>query len=282
MQIRIIPAAEVHRKILEAIGAISFAPDSAVTDMLLKAVEVEQDETRKDVLSSMLTNIHLARENKIPLCQDTGTLVVFAYIGNRVVIDGAPLQVIINQALAEATAHLYLRASILIDPLFNRVNSGNNCHAVLHLNIVDGDELTLMIAQKGGGAENMSRLKMFSPDASPEEIEQFVMETVTLAGAKACPPLVIGIGIGGNFEVCAKLAKQALFSPISKEKETTYSAWETRIQDTINKSGIGVQGMGGQLTALAVNILCAPCHIASLPVAVNLQCHAHRHITIRM
>ncbi|MCK9310208.1 MAG: fumarate hydratase, partial [Candidatus Cloacimonetes bacterium] len=173
----------------------------------------------------------------------------------------------------------YLRASVLTDPLLNRVNSGNNCPAIVHTKIVAGEKLHLHIAQKGGGAENMSRLKMFNPSACPCDVVDYAVETVFLAGSKACPPLIVGIGIGGNFEQCALLAKEALFDNLdARNPEPVYEKLEEDILAAINLTGIGAQGMGGKLTALAVHIKTAPCHIASLPVAVNLQCHSHRHL----
>ncbi len=283
MTVRMISASEVRDKVIDAIEQITYRPDPAVTSTFKEELSTEKDETRRDVLCALIDNAKLASEQNIPLCQDTGTLVVFASIGNRVIIDGAPLQDIINEALAMAAKKLYLRASMVRDPILERINTGNACPAVLHIEQKDGDDIILLIAQKGGGAENMSRLTMLSPAAGFEDVLKFTVDTVVNAGAKACPPLVIGIGLGGNFEMCAQLAKRALFQPIlSKAESNPYSMWEHRILEAVNATNIGAQGMGGPLTAVAVNILSAPCHIASLPLAVNLQCHAHRHVEIRI
>jgi fumarate hydratase subunit alpha len=183
--------------------------------------------------------------------------------------------------MAIAQKKFFLRASLLSDPLFARNNTGNNTPVTLHLSQVPGDQLKLLMAQKGGGAENMSRLKMFNPSANDQDIAEFVVETVKRAGAKACPPLVVGLGIGGNFETCALLANRALFDPLNSPNPAEfYARMEQELLEKINATEIGAQGMGGVSTCLAVKIRTAECHIASLPVAVNLQCHAHRHIEI--
>jgi fumarate hydratase subunit alpha len=281
LAIRIISSEEVEKKLIEAIGHITYNPDPAIQQSLQQTCDKEVNTLTQDVLNSIVTNIDLSRQNSIPLCQDTGSLVVFAELGNELVIKGKPLEQIINIAFAKATKKFYLRASTVVDPLFNRTNIERNCPAIVHIRIVTGSRLLLKIAQKGGGAENMSRLKMFYPGSCPQEIIGFVVETVKLAGAKACPPLIIGIGMGGNFEKCAILAKEALLKPLFESNiESCYAEMEAAILNAVNETKIGAQGMGGSLTALAVHIQVAPCHIASLPVAVNLQCHAHRHIEV--
>lgn len=283
MEIRTISASEVESKLIEAIRHITFNPDPGILPAIQDALEQETNPLTRDVLISIISNIDLAKQDSVPLCQDTGTLVVFAEVGNRLVIGGQPLDMIINHALEISTANYYLRASIVSDPLFNRVNSGNNCPAIVHTRIVEGSGLRISIAQKGGGAENMSRIRMFNPGASTKDISEFVVETVLLAGAKACPPLVIGVGIGGNFEACAILAKEALFVPLTEANpDLNYARLETEILKAVNDTMIGAQGMGGNITAIRVSIKAAPCHIASLPVAVNIQCHSHRHITIEL
>ncbi|PKN72829.1 MAG: fumarate hydratase [Candidatus Cloacimonetes bacterium HGW-Cloacimonetes-3] len=281
MKLRTISASEVESKLVEAIGHITFNPDPDILPALQHAYVQETSPLTKDVLNSIITNVDLAGRNSVPLCQDTGSLVVFAEAGNELIIDGEPLESIINHALEICTEKYYLRASIVTDPLFNRDNSGNNSPAIVHIRIVEGNGLRIRIAQKGGGAENMSRLKMFNPGASPADITEFVVESVQLAGAKACPPLIIGVGIGGNFEQCALLAKEALFTPLTEtHPNELYANLEKEILKAVNETMIGAQGMGGSITALKVSIKEAPCHIASLPVAVNIQCHSHRHITI--
>lgn len=281
MAYRYISSQEIETRLVAAIGEITYHPDPAVKPALSIAYELEPEDLPRDVLSSIITNIEIAPNDHIPLCQDTGTFVVFARVGKELIIEGPPLPEIVNSGLIKATKQYYLRCSILSDPLYDRVNTGNNAPAILHISIVEGNSLTLKIAQKGGGAENKSRLKMFNPSATDEDIIQFAVETVILAGAQACPPLILGIGIGGNFETCAILAKKALLSPMEAINiNPLYAKLENRILRVVNQTDIGAQGMGGTCTALAVHIATAPCHIASLPVAINLQCHAHRHCEI--
>ncbi len=281
MPLRIIKADLIESELIKAIGSITFEPDPDILPTLLRCQKEETSELAKDVLNCLVENVHCAKEDSIPLCQDTGTLVVFIQLGSNVHIEGASLNKIVNMALEKAYEKYYLRASQVIDPLYKRINTANNTPAIIHLRLTEGDQIRILIGQKGGGAENMSRLKMFPPSASEDDIVAYVLETVQLAGSKACPPLVVGIGIGGNFESCALLAKEALFQPLQHPNpHPEYNMLEQRILKVINESGIGPQGMGGHTTALAVHILTAPCHIASLPVAVNLQCHAHRHTEI--
>ncbi len=281
MSVRTLFSKEIIPLIVQEIGKITCQLDTDVENSLQRMREVEKSELSRDVLDILVENASLARTEKIPLCQDTGTLVVFASMGKDLYLADLTLQEILDEAMQIAQQEYYLRASMVKDPIYQRKNTLNNCPVILHLEMIPGDRLTLCIAQKGGGAENMSRLQMFSPSADENEIINFVVETVKRAGSKACPPLIIGIGIGGNFETCALLAKRAIFDPLTKENEhPNYAELEKRILSAVNDTGIGVQGMGGEGTALAVKIRTSPCHLASLPVAVNLQCHAHRHTEI--
>lgn len=281
MSLRFITGAEIADKLYAAIGEITFQPDPALPESLDIAQSKETLELPRDILSTLKLNLEIAKSDRIPICQDTGLLVVFAELGNELVIEGPPLPDIINNTLSIASKDFYLRASTVSDPLFWRINSGSNLPAMVHVRIVKGDKLTLKIAQKGGGAENMSRICMFNPSSTEQDIINFVLETVHIAGGKACPPLVLGIGIGGDFEMCAVMAKEALLQPLNTHNTTQeYASMEAKILTAVNNTGIGAQGMGGVSTALAVHILTAPCHIASMPVAVNVQCHAHRHCEI--
>jgi fumarate hydratase subunit alpha len=281
MPYRYVSHETIASELATAIKYITFNPDPDLPAKLKLALNNESNPLSREILNCMLQNIELSPAREIPLCQDTGTLVVFAEIGNQCIIEGLPLPEIINETLKKVSAELYLRPSILQDPLFRRENTGNNAPAIVHLSLVEGDKIRLQIAQKGGGAENMSRLKMFTPSANAAEIMNFAVETVVLAKGNACPPVIIGIGIGGNFETCALLAKKAILQPLYNNNPIEeYALLEKDILNRVNETGIGVQGMGGKTTALAVHILTAPCHIASLPVAVNLQCHSHRHIEI--
>jgi fumarate hydratase subunit alpha len=283
MDIRIIDEQLIHNAVHEAIKYLSYHPDPAIKSILQISLANESNDLRIDVLDSLIQNIELSPRISIPLCQDTGTLVVFVELGNYCIIKDKPIDAIINDALIEASADLYLRASIVYDPLFNRSNTNNNYPAIVHTRIVEGDKLRLKLAQKGGGAENMSCIRMMLPTSTEQDVIDFVVETVKQAGAKACPPVILGVGIGGNFEQCALMAKEALLNPIGTiNSDAKYAKLENSILTAINSTGIGAQGMGGDLTALSVHIKQAPCHIASLPVAVNIQCHAHRHIEIEL
>ena len=280
---RIVSAATIEAAIIEAIGQISYCPDPGIKPALQRALKEEHEPLAIDVLNTILENLSAAEEDKIPLCQDTGSLVVFAEIGNEVVIEGETLDEIVNNALIQATQKYGLRRSILNDPLYNRQNSENNAPAIIHVHLTKNAKIRMVLAQKGGGAENMSQLKMMNPSATEDDIISFVVRTVIEAGGRACPPLVIGVGIGGNFEDVALLAKRALMRPLGEPNpDPRYAELEHKILIAVNETGVGAQGLGGKCTALGLQIEVAPCHIASLPVAVNLQCHAHRHIEIEI
>jgi fumarate hydratase subunit alpha len=276
---RIIPREQIYQAIFDAIIHITYHNDPAVIDLIDKARQIETDERVADVLGAISLNNEISPIDHIPLCQDTGTTIVIADLGRDVLISSGTLQEIADEAAAAAAKHCPLRASIVTEPLFDRKNTGTNSPAILHINQVPGDQLRMRIAQKGGGAENMSFHLMLSPTISPDDLEDLLVQRILATGSRACPPLVIGIGLGANFERCAYLAKAALFEQL-KNPEPRYAKLGESILQRINQSGTGAQGMGGNLTALAVHILFEPCHIASLPVAVNLQCHDHRHLEI--
>lgn len=247
---------------------------------LQQAARTEQTDIARSTLQKILDNAAIARNEKIPICQDTGTVIVFADIGQDAHIGGGDLTETINRAVHDA--YQTLRASIVADPL-RRTNTKDNTPAVIHTQIVPGDKLTLTALAKGGGAENKSQLKMFVPTAKVADIIQFVVETVKKADAAACPPIILGIGLGGTFESCPLLAKRALTRELgTKNTDTYYADLEQQILTAVNATGIGPAGYGGKTTALAVHINAAPCHIASLPVAVNIQCHADRLVKMAM
>lgn len=242
-----------------------------------RASEIEKSPTGKEILRLMIENATLAKEEQLPMCQDTGMAVVFVELGEGVTFDGADLIGAINTGISKACNDGYLRASVVADPL-DRVNTKNNTPAVVHLDLVPGDEFRIKVAGKGTGAENMSALKMMSPAKGIPGIKEFVVETVRNAGPNACPPVTVGIGLGGNFETCAYLAKKALFRKLGSSNVKPHLAkLEKELLREINALGIGPQGLGGTVTALAVHIEEGPCHIGSLPVSVNLECHAHRY-----
>jgi fumarate hydratase subunit alpha len=230
------------------------------------------------ILNLCLENAKIAEAEMIPLCQDTGVAVIFAEIGNDLFIEG-DITAAIEEGVRQGYAQGYLRKSIVSDPLFERKNTKDNTPPIIHYRFAAGDKLKLTVMLKGGGSENNSKINMFAPSATIDDIENFALKTVAAAGSKSCPPLIVGIGIGGNFESCALLAKKALAREIgSANKDKRYAALEKLLLQKINALAIGPQGLGGKTTALAVFIEFAPCHMASLPAAVNLGCHSNRHI----
>ena len=240
---------------------------------LIKAAgKTEEKELAKKIMEQLSDNLDAARELDIPICQDTGMAVIFMEIGQDVHFVES-----INGGVAQGYTDGLLRKSIVADP-FDRVNTGDNTPAVTHLKIVPGENVKITACPKGFGSENMSRMKMFTPSASREDVIDFVLETVVTAGGNPCPPMVIGVGIGGDFEKCAYLSKKALCRCAGKRNESDfYRNMEEELLKRINETGIGPQGFGGRTTALCVNIEQAPTHIAGLPVAVNIGCHVTRH-----
>ncbi len=237
----------------------------------------EESELCKSVLGDLERNLDAAEELSVPICQDTGMAVVFAEIGQDVHIINGGFEDAVNKGVAKGYVEGKLRLSVVGDPI-ERVNTGNNTPAIIHTKIVDGEQIRLMVAPKGFGSENMSRLKMFTPSASKEDIVNFIIETASVAGSNPCPPIVVGVGIGGDFEQCAYLAKKALCRDLTvRNPKALYAEMEKLALDGINRLGIGAQGFGGTQTALYVNIEQAPTHIAGLPVAVNMGCHVTRH-----
>lgn len=241
------------------------------------ARKLEKSELCKSVLGDLEQNLIAADELSVPICQDTGMAVVFAEIGQDVHISGGAFEDAVNEGVAKGYVEGKLRLSVVGDPI-ERVNTGNNTPAVIHTRIVTGEKISLTVAPKGFGSENMSRLKMFTPSASKEDIVDFIVETASVAGSNPCPPIVVGVGIGGDFEQCAYLAKKALCRDLSvRNPKPLYAEMEKAALCGINRLGIGAQGFGGTQTALYVNIEQAPTHIAGLPVAVNMGCHVTRH-----
>lgn len=240
--------------------------------------KMEQKDTARAVLSDLQANIEAAAQLDIPVCQDTGMAVIFAEIGQDVHISGENFEDAVNRGVAEGYTDGLLRKSVVRDPFFDRVNTNDNTPAVLHTRIVPGDKIRITAAPKGFGSENMSALRMFTPSAKQEDIIGFVVDTVKKAGSNPCPPVVVGVGIGGDFEYSALLAKKALCRSVSKRNPNAlYAGMEKEMLNQINALNIGPQGFGGQTTALAVNIETYPTHIAGLPVAVNIGCHVTRH-----
>lgn len=247
-------------------------------DALKKAYESESEKTAKSVMSTIISNLSAAEESQIPICQDTGMAVVFVDIGQDVHIVGGSLIDAINEGVARAYTDGFFRASVVCDPVFDRINTKNNTPAIIHTNIVSGDKIKITALPKGFGSENKSALKMLKPTSSIDDIVSFVVDTVKNAGSVACPPLFIGVGIGGTFEYAPILAKKALARGIdAPNADKRYAELEEKMLKAINTLGIGPQGFGGKNTALGVNIEYFPTHIAGLPVAVNVCCHVMRH-----
>ncbi|QQE73607.1 fumarate hydratase [Brevibacillus composti] len=242
-----------------------------------QALKKEESETGREVLSQLIENAEIASAERVPMCQDTGYAVFLVELGQDTRIVGGSLYDAIHEGVRKGYAEGYLRNSVVGHPL-ERKNTGDNTPAVIHLELVHGDRLTLHFSAKGGGSENMSALKMLKPSDGLEGVKAFILDTVRQAGPNACPPVIVGVGIGGTFEKAAYLAKKSLFRPVGERSpRPEIAALESELLDACNKLGIGPQGMGGRTTALDVKIEIHPCHIASLPVAVNLNCHASRH-----
>ncbi len=249
---------------------------------LKEKLEVEPSETGREILNQLIENARIARSDGIPICQDTGTAVVWVELGQDVRIEGGFLMDAINEGVREGYVEGYLRKSIVADPL-RRVNTGDNTPAHVHVELVPGDSLRLTILPKGGGSENMGSLAMLTPAEGREGVKRFVIESVERAGANPCPPGIIGVGIGSTFDGVALLAKKALLRPIGqRHPDPFYAEFEIELLEEINSLGIGPQGLGGLITTLDVHIEVAPTHITSLPVAVNINCHAARRVTIEL
>ena len=242
-----------------------------------ESLKKEESPIGKSILVDLLDNAKIASEKQVPICQDTGMAVVFVEVGQEVTLVGGDIKEAINQGIREGYEEGYLRKSVVADPL-NRVNTKDNTPGIIYFDIVPGDKVKLKVALKGFGSENMSRTKMLKPSDGIKGVEAFVVETVSLAGPNPCPPIVVGVGIGGTIEKAAMLAKQALMRDIDTESNLPHiNALEKTLLEQINNLGIGPQGLGGNTTALGVNVEVFPTHIAGLPVAVNINCHASRH-----
>ena len=246
-------------------------------DCIEACSRTETEELPKSIFSDMLENLEVAERLSMPICQDTGMAVIFANVGQEVHIKGGLFEDAVNEGVRRGYSEELLRKSVVADPL-RRVNTGDNTPAVIHTRLVGGDKLKITAAPKGFGSENMSAIKMLLPTSTEEDIIDFAAETVQKAGGNPCPPVVLGIGIGGDFESCALLAKRALCRSVAERSaDEFYAALEKKILERVNALDIGPQGFGGKTTALAVNIEVAPTHIAGLPVAINVGCHVTRH-----
>lgn len=270
--------------IADAVKKLCMEANYVLPEDIYKALkdgeEREESPVGKAILTDICANADLAQKESMPICQDTGTAVVFVKLGQEVHIEGGLLSEAINEGVRQGYDEGYLRKSIVENPLY-RKNTTDNTPAIIHYEIVAGDGLEIMVCPKGGGSENMSRMYMLKPSQGIEGVKAAVMETVALAGPNACLPMIVGIGMGGNFEMSAYLAKKALTRKIgSQNVDDRMARIEKELLEAINKTGIGPQGLGGKVTALAVHIEDYPCHIASMPLAINIGCHVNRHMSI--
>lgn len=276
---------QVKEKVRLAVQEANFIIDKDLKTLIQGCVPGEESPAGQEIISQILKNADIAAEEKLALCQDTGLAVFFVELGEKVKLEYAgfkSLRDAISQGTIEGYKEGYLRKSVC-DPL-SRKNSGDNTPVFIHWEVVPGDDFKITFMAKGGGSENMSVLKMMPPSAGAKGIEDFVVDAVSKAGPNPCPPTVVGVGIGGNFDTSALLAKKALLrKPVgSPSADPAYADMEKRILERINKLGIGPMGLGGRTTSLAVHIVSHPCHIASFPVAVNINCHSHRIVEIEL
>ncbi len=275
--LRDISAAQIAETVKELCIRANCFLNEDIGCALKKAGEAEDYPPAREILAILQKNAEVAKNQSMAICQDTGMAVVFLTIGQDVHITGGSLEEAVNAGVRQGYEEGFLRKSVVADPL-RRKNTGDNAPAVIHTRIVPGNELKIEVAPKGFGSENMSRVAMLNPSDGPQGVKKFVLETVRLAGPNPCPPMILGVGIGGTFEKVAQMAKEALLVPLDEEhSDPFYAALEKELLALVNETGIGPQGFGGRTTCLGVKIRAYPTHIAGLPVAVNVGCHVTRH-----
>lgn len=276
--VREVDVSEITKNIREMCISVNYELSSDMKKVLSEAHENEESPLGKQILGQLQKNLDIAKMDRIPICQDTGMAVVFLEIGQDVHLTGGNLEDAINKGVHEGYTDGYLRKSVVSDPII-RKNTGDNTPAIIHEKIVPGDKIRIKIAPKGFGSENMSRVFMLKPAQGIEGVKEAILTAVNDAGPNACPPMVVGVGIGGDFEKCAEMAKEALTREVGVHSDVDWAAdLEKEMLEKINDLGIGPAGLGGRITALAVNVNTYPTHIAGLPVAVNICCHVNRHI----
>lgn len=277
MEIRTIKAETITDTVERLFKDLNYNIGNDISEALCNAQKNEESPVGKAVIAQLLENNKIAAEEKIPICQDTGMAVLFVEYGERVVIDGN-FKDAVEEGVRRAYVGGYLRKSVVTDPVFDRVNTKDNTPAIIYTDIVEGDKIKILAGCKGFGSENMSQIKMLTPSAGIEGVKQFILDAVKYAGPNPCPPIVVGVGIGGTFEKAAQLAKKATLRPINtKNEDPRYAKLEDELIEEINKMGFGPAGLGGNTTAIGVNVETYPTHIAGMPVAVNICCHAARH-----
>ena len=273
---REIPVKEITQLVRELFIDANVNLGEDVVAALQQGLEREESLIGKEILSELIENARIAKAEGVPMCQDTGLPVVFVEMGQEVHLKGGDFNQAIHEGVRKGSQDGYLRKSVC--HCFTRKNTGDNTPAVIHLEMVPGDKIKITVLPKGAGSENMSGVKMLTPSAGVEGIKEFVIKRVKESGANPCPPIIVGVGIGGSFDQAPIIAKKALLRPVgSLNSDTEIAAIEADLLGRINDLGIGPSGYGGRTTAMAVHVDMMPCHIASLPVAVNIQCHAHRH-----
>lgn len=268
---------QVAETVARLVQEANFKLEDDVTSAISRAMSLEEAPVGQAILVQLKENYTIAENERVPMCQDTGVALVFLELGQDVHLVGGDLKEAINRGVAKGYTEGYLRMSMLNDPI-KRVNTKNNTPAMVYVDLVPGDQLKIKVDCKGGGSENMSQLKMLPPSAGWEGARKFIVEAVANAGPNACPPLIIGVGIGGNFDKSALLAKKSLLRHLGDPNpDPEWAAREQELLTEINKLGVGPMGLGGTVTALAVHVEVMGCHITALPVAVNIECHSHRH-----
>lgn len=272
---------DIIKLVKDAVIKINYHLDQSLVSLIRKAKNKETKDLSKSILSDILENQQIAKEGNIPLCQDTGVVVVLLEVGNQVTYNGDIYEAI-NEGVRQGYHEGYLRKSVVNHP-FIRTNTQDNTPAIIHTKIVQGNKITMKIAAKGGGSENMSKVVMLIPTEGIEGVKKLVLDTIFKAGGKPCPPLIVGIGIGGNLEKSAILAKEAIFRDLNDSNDdSVIKKLEDELYEEINALGVGPMGVGGITTCLAVKINYYPMHIASLPVAINIQCHSARHTEVEL
>ena len=278
MDIREISAEEITQAVKRLFMECNYYIGEDISQAIENAQRNEELQIAKDVLQQLIDNNRIAADEQIPLCQDTGMAVLFVEYGDKVVVKDGSFKAAVEEGVRRAYIDGYLRKSVVTDPVFDRKNTKDNTPAVIHTEIVEGDKIHIVAGGKGFGSENMSAIKMLTPSAGVEGVKKFVLDTVAHAGPNPCPPMVVGVGIGGTFEKAAQLAKRATLRPINTSNpDERYASLEEDLLTEINKMNIGPAGLGGKTSALGLNIETYPTHIAGMPVAVNICCHAARH-----
>ena len=280
---RTIPVAEITDSVAKACEAMAFTYSSDILNQLKAGRDRETGQRSITAMEMLLENAQIAEQERIPICQDTGLVTVYAHVGQEIHFEGGLLKDAIQAGVAKGYTEHYLRASVVQDPLYNRINTKNNTPAVIYMDLTEGDQLILELTAKGFGSENMSKLRMLKPSAGEKGVKDFVLETIREAGPNACPPMIVGVGLGGTFDYSAVLAKRALLRDLSKSNpDPAYAKLEAELIEAANELGIGPMGLHGKTTVLGLAIETAPTHIAGMPCAVNICCHACRHREVRI